>query len=103
MKLTYPKSKNDWEDWKNRIFPEIPNTLNKSSGYKGVAVAESGLNIYVLLTNIEETEIWIEKVSKLKCRSPIYFEDLELIDTNEEFTEIYKFFEDKGILDETER
>ena len=102
MKLTYPRTKSDWEHWRNREFPEIPNVMNRSSGYKGIGIAESNSDIYVLISNMEETELWMEKVSKLKARSPIYFEDLAVIVNEEERRMIHNFFIKKGILDGTE-
>jgi len=99
MKLTYPQTQTDWEWWRNKKFPGIPNQYGIGSEYQMIGCAESGYDVYVAFTNKEHTEIWIEKTSILLGRKMLAIEDLVQIKTDEEFNVAHEFFTKRGILD----
>jgi hypothetical protein len=95
MKLTYPK--NNYNNFSN--LNELPSAKGGGSGYYLIALAESGLDIYVTFCNAERDKVYIEKTTKLNPNKFLCVEDLIFIDNKEEFFTVYKFLIDKKVLD----
>lgn len=97
MNLLYPKNR---ESWNPNQLPEIPSRFG-GSGYYLIASAYSGLDLYVCFTDELRTSVWIEKTSKLNPKANhLIHEMLVRIDSDEEFDRAYKFFIEKGFLDD---
>ena len=100
MKIRYPKYdllKKNIIDWNN--LPIIPTKHSTESGYYLIALASEGNTGYVVFTNQNHSEVWIEKFSNLTCIDFFHFEMLEKIDDDEEFQYVYEYFQKIGVLD----
>jgi hypothetical protein len=95
MELIYPKKIiKSFKDLK-----ELPSAKGGGSGYLLIATAKSGLDLYVCFCNMSRDKVYIEKTTLLNPNKFMCQEDLTFISNEEEFSKIYKFFIEKGILD----
>ena len=85
-------------------LPEIPSRHNSKSGYYLIALLESKTiyrsEKYACFTNDAHDKVWIERLKTIQSNMWVSFEDLEVIDNEEEFQSVSKFLSEKNILDE---
>jgi hypothetical protein len=96
MNLIYPKKNH--RDFSK--LNELPSANGGGSNYYLIALAESGLDLYVCFCNAERDKVYIEKTTKLNPNKFLCVEDLVLVEDNQEFSRIYKFLIDEKVLNE---
>lgn len=95
MNLLHPKK--NLKDFSK--LQELPSARGGGSNYFLIALAESGLDVYVCFCNAERNKVYIEKTTKLNPNKFICVEDLAKVESDDEFFKVYNFLIEKGILD----
>lgn len=100
MKLVYPAFiPQDYSWTTDPKLALMPTKNGEHSGFLIIGVAQSGIDLYVLFSNMERNTTYIEKTTTLNPHAKfIAFEILERIVDNGEFARVHQFFVNKGLL-----